>query len=134
QAVWRSLGFEPAERLEAFIAVNNAAFRARPRSMTLVVHMCRGNYQSQWSGEGSYDMVAERYFTESDVDGFFLECDDERSGGFEPLRYMPRDKAVVLGLVTSKRPELESKDELKRRIDDAARFVPLENLCISPQC
>ena len=134
QALWRSLGFDPAERLDAFIRLNNAAFRSRPRSMTLVVHMCRGNYQSEWSGEGSYDMIAERYFGESDVDGFFLEYDDTRSGGFEPLRYMPKDKAVVLGLVTSKRPELEAKDELLRRIEEAARYVPLENLCISPQC
>jgi 5-methyltetrahydropteroyltriglutamate--homocysteine methyltransferase len=134
QALWRSLGFDPLDRLDAFIRVNNAAVRARPKAMTLVVHMCRGNYQSQWSGECSYDMVAEKYFNESDVDGFFLEYDDARSGGFEPLRYMPKDKAVVLGIVTSKRPELEAKDELKRRIEEAARLVPLENLSISPQC
>jgi 5-methyltetrahydropteroyltriglutamate--homocysteine methyltransferase len=134
QAMWRSLGFDPAERLDAFIRLNNAAFRARPRSMTLVVHMCRGNYQSQWSGEGGYDMVAERYFGESDVDGFFLEYDDSRSGGFEALRHVPKDKTVVLGIVTSKRPHLEAKDQLIRRIEEAACYVPLENLGISPQC
>ena len=96
--------------------------------------MCRGNFRSSWAAEGGYDFVAEALFSELDVDGFFLEYDDARSGDFAPLRFVPTGKTVVLGLVTTKRPELESKDELKRRIDEAARYVPLEQLCLSPQC
>ena len=102
--------------------------------MRVTTHMCRGNFRSSWAAEGSYDFVAEALFNDLAVDGFFLEYDDARSGGFEPLRFVPKDKMVVLGLVTSKRPELESKDDLKRRIDEAAKFVPLEQLCLSPQC
>jgi len=98
-------------------------------------HMCRGNYRSSWVAEGGYDHVAEALFGELAVDGFFLEYDDARSGGFAPLRFVPKgSKKIVLGLVTTKRPELESKDELKRRIDEAAKYVPLEQLCLSPQC
>lgn len=134
QAFWRSRNFEPEQLVDAFIDVNNAAVHDRPDGMTAAIHMCRGNYQSQWAGEGSYDMVADRYFNRSDVDAFFLEYDDERSGDFEPLRFMPKDKTVVLGIMTSKRPTLESRDMLKRRLDAAARFVPVERLCISPQC
>jgi len=100
----------------------------------VTTHMCRGNFRSSWAAEGSYDFVAEALFSELAVDGFFLEYDDARSGGFEPLRFVPKGKAVVLGLVTSKRAELESKDDLKRRIDEAAKFVPLDQLCLSPQC
>jgi 5-methyltetrahydropteroyltriglutamate--homocysteine methyltransferase len=96
--------------------------------------MCRGNYRSSWAAEGGYDFVAEALFGSLDVDGFFLEYDDERSGGFAPLRFVPAGKLVVLGLVTTKRPELESKDELKRRIDEAAQYLPLDQLCLSPQC
>jgi 5-methyltetrahydropteroyltriglutamate--homocysteine methyltransferase len=96
--------------------------------------MCRGNFRSSWAASGGYDFVAEALFSELAVDGFFLEYDDERSGGFAPLRFVPQDKLVVLGLVTTKRPELESKDDLKRRIDEAAKFVPLDQLCLSPQC
>jgi 5-methyltetrahydropteroyltriglutamate--homocysteine methyltransferase len=96
--------------------------------------MCRGNFRSSWVAEGGYDFVAEALFSELAVDGFFLEYDDERSGGFEPLRFVPKGKMVVLGLVTTKRGELESKDALKRRIDEAARYVPLDQLCLSPQC
>ena len=102
--------------------------------MRVTTHMCRGNFRSSWAAEGSYDFVAEALFNDLAVDGFFLEYDDARSGGFEPLRFVPKGKMVVLGLVTSKRPELESKDDLKRRIDEAAKFVPLEQLCLSPQC
>ena len=102
--------------------------------MRVTTHMCRGNFRSSWAAEGSYDFVAEALFNELAVDGFFLEYDDARSGGFEPLRFVPKGKTVVLGLVTSKRPELESKDDLKRRIDEAAKFVPLDQLCLSPQC
>jgi 5-methyltetrahydropteroyltriglutamate--homocysteine methyltransferase len=96
--------------------------------------MCRGNYRSSWAAEGGYDFVAEALFGGLEVDGFFLEYDDARSGGFEPLRFVPRNKMVVLGLVTSKRGELEDKDQLKRRIEEASRFVDIDQLCLSPQC
>jgi 5-methyltetrahydropteroyltriglutamate--homocysteine methyltransferase len=102
--------------------------------MAVTTHMCRGNFRSSWAAEGGYDFVAEALFGELGVDGFFLEYDDARSGGFEPLRFVPKGKQVVLGLVTTKRGELESKDLLKRRIEDASRFVALEQLCLSPQC
>jgi 5-methyltetrahydropteroyltriglutamate--homocysteine methyltransferase len=117
------------------IKVINAALAGRPPGMTITTHMCRGNYRSSWMAEGGYDHVAEALFGELAVDGFFLEYDDARSGGFEPLRFVPRGpKRVVLGLVTSKRAGLEHKDDLKRRIDEAAKKVSLEQLCISPQC
>src|SRR6202008_2868945 len=109
------------------------AIAGRPPEMVVTTHMCRGNFRSSWAAEGGYDFVAEALFTQLDVDGFFLEYDDERSGGFGPLRFVPPGKIVVLGLVTTKRGELESKDDLKRRIDEAARYVPLEQLCLSPQ-
>jgi 5-methyltetrahydropteroyltriglutamate--homocysteine methyltransferase len=96
--------------------------------------MCRGNFRSSWVAEGGYDFVAEALFNELQVDGFFLEYDDERSGSFEPLRFVPEGKQVVLGLVTTKRGALESKDALKQRIEEASRFVPLDQLCLSPQC
>ncbi len=102
--------------------------------MTVCTHLCRGNFRSSWAASGSYDHVAEALFGELNVDAYFLEWDDERSGGFEPLRFVPKDKKVVLGLITSKRAELEKKDDVKRRIDEAARYVPLEQLCLSPQC
>ena len=102
--------------------------------MAITMHMCRGNFRSSWVAAGGYDFVAEALFAGLDVDGFFLEYDDERSGGFEPLRFVPQDKMVVLGLVTTKRPELESKDELKRRIEEAAKYVPLDQLGLSGQC
>jgi len=117
-----------------YIRQINAALAGRPSSMRVTTHMCRGNFRSSWAAEGSYDFVAEALFGDLDVDGFFLEYDDARSGGFEPLRFVPKGKMVVLGLVTSKRAELESKDDLKRRIDEAAKFVPLDQLCLSPQC
>src|SRR4029078_10003464 len=113
----------------------NEALDGRPEGMSVTTHMCRGNFRSSWAAEGSYDFVAEALFNELDVDGFFMEWDDERSGGFEPLRFLPKGpKQVVLGLVTTKRGALESKDELKRRIEAAARYAPLEQLCLSPQC
>jgi 5-methyltetrahydropteroyltriglutamate--homocysteine methyltransferase len=117
-----------------YIKQINAALANRPDDMAVTTHMCRGNFRSSWVASGGYDFVAEALFSELDVDGFFLEYDDERSGGFEPLRYVPEGKMVVLGLVTTKRPELESKDSLKRRIDEAARFVPLDQICLSGQC
>ena len=112
----------------------NNAIRDRPKDMSVCIHLCRGNYQSSWLSEGGYDPIAEILLDEIAVDGFFLEYDDERSGGFAPLRFLPKGKKVVLGLVTSKTPELERKDLLKRRIDEAAKHAPLEQLAISPQC
>lgn len=112
----------------------NAAIADRPADLVVTTHLCRGNFRSSWAAEGSYDFVAEALFGELEVDGFFLEFDDERSGGFEPLRFVPPGKYVVLGLVTTKRGELESKDTLKRRINEAAKFVDLDQLCLSPQC
>jgi 5-methyltetrahydropteroyltriglutamate--homocysteine methyltransferase len=117
-----------------YIAQINAALDNKPDEMTVTTHMCRGNFQSSWAAEGGYDFVAEALFSELAVDGFFLEYDDQRSGGFAPLRFVPPGKQVVLGLVTTKRPELESKDTLKRRIDEASKYVPLDQLCLSPQC
>jgi 5-methyltetrahydropteroyltriglutamate--homocysteine methyltransferase len=117
-----------------YIDLINGALAKKPAGMTVCTHLCRGNFRSSWVASGGYDYVAEALFNELRVDGFFLEYDDERSGGFEPLRFVPKGKYVVLGLVTSKRPALESKDELKRRIGAAAKFVPLEQICLSPQC
>jgi 5-methyltetrahydropteroyltriglutamate--homocysteine methyltransferase len=117
-----------------YIKQINAAISGRPAGMAVTTHMCRGNFRSSWAASGSYDFVAEALFSELAVDGFFLEYDDERSGSFAPLRFVPPGKMVVLGLVTTKSGELESKDDLKRRIDEAVRYVPLEQLCLSPQC
>lgn len=117
-----------------YIRQINAAIADRPADMRATTHMCRGNYRSSWAAEGGYDYVAEALFGELAVDGFFLEFDDERSGGFAPLRFVPPGKQVVLGLVTTKNGRLESADALKRRIDEAARYVPLDQLCLSPQC
>jgi 5-methyltetrahydropteroyltriglutamate--homocysteine methyltransferase len=100
----------------------------------VTTHLCRGNNQSMWAAEGGYDFVAEALFGDLDVDGYFLEFDDERSGTFEPLRFVPPGKQVVLGLVTTKKPDLEDRDLLKRRIEEASRFVDVEQLCLSPQC
>ncbi len=126
---------EDAERMHLrYIALTNAAVAGRPAGMAVTTHLCRGNFRSSWVASGGYDFVAESLFTQLDVDGFFLEYDDDRSGGFAPLRFVPPGKQVVLGLVTTKRPELESKDDLKRRIDEAARYVPLDQLCLSGQC
>ncbi len=127
-------GRDAEHQHERYIRQINAAIKGRPEGLSVTTHMCRGNYRSSWAASGSYDFVAEALFSELDVDGFFLEYDDERSGGFEPLRFVPEGKQVVLGLVTTKSPVLESKDDLKRRIDEAAKYVPLEQLCLSPQC
>ena len=126
---------EDAEHLHLrYIKQINAALADRPAGMAVTTHLCRGNFRSSWAAEGGYDFVAEALFSELAVDGFFLEYDDERSGGFAPLRFVPKGKMVVLGLVTTKRGELESPDTLKRRIDEAAKFVSLDQLCLSPQC
>ena len=128
------LGGDPENQHLEYIRHFNEAVAGRPEGMALTTHTCRGNFRSSWVAEGGYEYVAEALFNELDVDGFFLEFDDARSGGFEPLRFLPKGKLVVLGLVTTKRPELESKDDLKRRIEEAAAFVDLDQLCLSPQC
>jgi 5-methyltetrahydropteroyltriglutamate--homocysteine methyltransferase len=126
---------EDAEHLhEQYIRHINEALEERPDGITITTHMCRGNFRSSWVAEGGYDFVAEALFNELNVDGFFLEYDDARSGGFEPLRFVPEGKLVVLGLVTTKRGDLEQKDELERRIEEATKYVPLDQLCLSPQC
>src|SRR6204780_4115912 len=117
-----------------YIKQINAALASRPEGMAVTTHSCRGNFQSYWAAEGGYDFVAEALFSELDVDGFFLEYDDARSGGFEPLRFVPEGKMIVLGLITTKNGTLESKDDIKRRIDEASQFVALDQLCLSPQC
>lgn len=117
-----------------YIRTLNAALANKPPGMTVCTHMCRGNFRSSWVASGGYDFVAEALFNELKVDGFFMEYDDARSGGFEPLRFVPKGKKVVLGLVSTKRPVLENKDELKRRVEQASKYVPLEQLCLSPQC
>ena len=127
-------GGDPLHQHERYIAQVNKAIAGRPEGMAITTHMCRGNFRSSWAASGGYDFVAEALFSSLDVDGFFLEYDDEGSGSFEPLRFVPPGKMVVLGLVTTKRGTLESKDDLKRRIDEASRYVPLSQLCLSPQC
>jgi len=128
------IGGDPEHQHEKYIENINRALANRPADMAVTTHMCRGNNQSMWAAEGGYEFVAEALFNNLDVDGFFCEWDDERSGGFEPLRFVPKGKRVVLGLVTSKRGELESKDYLKRRIDEATKYIDIDQLCLSPQC
>jgi 5-methyltetrahydropteroyltriglutamate--homocysteine methyltransferase len=119
---------------ETYIKSINRALRDKPAEMTVTTHMCRGNFRSSWVAQGGYDFVADALFNELNVDGYFMEYDDERSGGFEPLRFLPKGKHVVLGLVTSKRGELEAKDDIKRRIEEASKYTDLDQLCLSPQC
>ena len=128
------IGGDPEHQHEQYIANINRALAGKPADMAITTHMCRGNNQSMWAAEGGYDFVADALFNNLGVDGFFCEWDDERSGGFEPLRYVPKGKRVVLGLVTTKRGELESKDDLKRRLEEASRYVDIDQLCLSPQC
>ncbi|HMI94986.1 MAG TPA: 5-methyltetrahydropteroyltriglutamate--homocysteine S-methyltransferase [Micropepsaceae bacterium] len=130
----RADGLDPDAVTRDYARVVDRIAAGAPASMTVTVHTCRGNFQSMWMAEGGYDRVASIVFDQPHVDGYFLEYDSERSGGFEPLTYIPKDKKVVLGLISSKKPQLESKDVLKRRIDEAAKFFPLEQLCLSPQC
>jgi 5-methyltetrahydropteroyltriglutamate--homocysteine methyltransferase len=129
-----SIGGDAEHQHEHYIRHINEALADRPEGMSVTTHMCRGNFRSSWAAVGGYDFVAEALFNELQIDGFFLEYDDARSGGFEPLRFVPEGKMVVLGLVTTKRGELEGKDELKRRVEEASRYVPLDQLCLSPQC
>lgn len=130
----RAAAGDPETRHLSYIKLFNAAVAQKAPGTTICVHTCRGNHRSAWVAEGGYDKIAEAVFSSLNVDGLFLEYDDARSGGFEPLRFVPKGRMVVLGLVTSKRGDLEKKDELKRRIDQAAKYVDLDQLCVSPQC
>jgi 5-methyltetrahydropteroyltriglutamate--homocysteine methyltransferase len=130
----KARGDDPDELPRRYARLINAAIADRPPGMTFCVHLCRGNFKSAWVAEGGYEPVAEVLFNELEVDGYFLEYDDARSGDFSPLRFVPAGKTVVLGLVTTKLGELESKDDLKRKIDQAAKLLPLDQLCLSPQC
>ncbi len=130
----QAIGGDPAHLHEQYIRVINHALAGRPDDLTVTTHLCRGNNQSMWAAEGGYDFVAEALFNDLEVDGYFLEFDDERSGTFEPLQFVPRGKQVILGIVTTKRAELEDKDMLKRRIEEAAHYVDIDQLGISGQC
>jgi methionine synthase II (cobalamin-independent) len=130
----REIGGDAEHQHEIYIRHINEALAERPDGMSVTTHMCRGNFRSSWVAEGGYDFVAEALFNELEVDGYFMEWDDERSGTFEALRFVPEGKQVVLGLVTTKRPELEDKDTLKRRIEEASKYVDVDQLCLSPQC
>jgi len=133
---FRQDGYDPDELPERFAKLISSVIADRPAGMVVGIHLCRGNSQGQWAAQGGYEPVAEVLFNRVAVDAYFLEYDDERSGGFEPLRFFPKrsQKRIVLGLLSTKAPALESKDALKRRIEAAAKYVPLENLCLSPQC
>jgi methionine synthase II (cobalamin-independent) len=128
------IGLDPTETARVYARLINAAIGARPTSMRVMLHLCRGNFKSGWAAQGGYEPVADVLFNEIAVDGYFLEFDDERAGGFEPLRWLPKGKTVALGLITSKRGELESASAIMRRIEAASRFAPLEQLALSPQC
>jgi 5-methyltetrahydropteroyltriglutamate--homocysteine methyltransferase len=127
-------GDDPDELPRSYAELINKAIADAPDDLTVAIHLCRGNYRSTWFAQGGYEPVAEVLFNELNVDAYFLEYDDERSGDFAPLRHVPADKTVVLGLITSKRPELESADDIATRIEQASAFVPLDQLCLSPQC
>jgi 5-methyltetrahydropteroyltriglutamate--homocysteine methyltransferase len=127
-------GEDAEHQHETYIRSINRAVRDKPDGLTVTTHMCRGNFRSSWVAQGGYEFVADALFNELNVDGFFMEFDDERSGGFAPLRFVPPGKYVVLGLVTTKKGELEAKDDIKRRIEEASKFVDLDQLCLSPQC
>jgi 5-methyltetrahydropteroyltriglutamate--homocysteine methyltransferase len=126
-------GEDPAGLPLLYSKIISSILEKKPKTMGVTMHTCRGNHASMWMAEGGYDAVAEAIF-QTAVDGFFLEYDSARAGGFEPLRFVPRGKKVVLGLISTKTPLLETKDALKKRIDEASKYVPLENLCLSPQC
>jgi 5-methyltetrahydropteroyltriglutamate--homocysteine methyltransferase len=130
----RARGDEPQQLLRLYARLINEVIAGRPSDLRVTTHICRGNAQSAWIAQGGYEPVAEVAFGTLNVDGFFLEYDSDRAGGFEPLRYMPKGKDVVLGLISSKVPELESKSDIKRRLDEAARYIPHDHLGISPQC
>jgi 5-methyltetrahydropteroyltriglutamate--homocysteine methyltransferase len=129
-----NIGEDPDSLPKTYAKLLNGAIAERPADMTLCMHLCRGNFAGAWIAEGGYEPIAELLFNEIGVDGYFLEYDTSRAGGFAPLRFLPKGKIAVLGLVTTKSPQMESKDELKRRLDAASRYVPIEQLALSPQC
>ncbi|HEY1269791.1 MAG TPA: 5-methyltetrahydropteroyltriglutamate--homocysteine S-methyltransferase [Candidatus Binatia bacterium] len=130
----RRIGEDPERLPRTYAKLVNACIKDRPAGMTVCMHICRGNFRSAWAAEGGYDPVAEILFNEFELDAFFLEYDSPRAGSFAPLRFVPKDKKIVLGLVTTKTGEMETADELKRRIEEASHYVPLERLALSPQC
>ena len=130
----RDRGHDPDQLPRAYAALINSVIDGRPKDLTVVVHLCRGNFKSAWVAEGGYEPVADVLFNELNVDAYFLEYDDERAGDFRPLRFVPKGKTVVLGLVTTKAADLESRADLLRRVEEAARYMPIENMCLSPQC
>ncbi len=134
RAAVRARGDDPERLVDLYIGLINRIARRRPQGMTIGVHMCRGNAFGKWMAQGGYGPIAEKAFQRLEVDAFFLEYDTGRAGGFEPLRFMPKDRFVVLGLVSTKTPRLESIDDVRRRIDEASAFFPLERLGLSPQC
>jgi 5-methyltetrahydropteroyltriglutamate--homocysteine methyltransferase len=127
-------GLDPAQLLTTYISAINLCVAARPPGMAIALHLCKGNYKGHWMAEGGYEAVSEELFGRTDVDAFFLEYESERAGGFEPLRHVPEDKKVVLGLISSKRPELEPLDALRRRVDQASQYIAIDRLGVSPQC
>jgi 5-methyltetrahydropteroyltriglutamate--homocysteine methyltransferase len=129
-----NIGEDPATLPKTYAKLLNAAIAGKPADMTVCMHLCRGNFAGAWIADGGYEPIAELLFNAIGVDGYFLEYDSARAGGFEPLRFLPKGKIAVLGLVTTKSPQMETKDELKRRIDEASRYAPLEQLALSPQC
>lgn len=132
--VQANIGEDPEGLVHTYADLINAAISGRPSDMTVCMHLCRGNFAGNWMAEGGYEPVADALFNEIAVDGYFMEYDSARAGGFEPLRFVPKGKTVVLGLVTTKSGAIETKDALKRRIEEASAFVPIEQLCLSPQC
>jgi methionine synthase II (cobalamin-independent) len=134
EQVRTNIGEDPSELPQTYAKLINDSISTKPSDMTVCLHICRGNFAGNWMAEGGYDPVAEVLFNDVQADGYFLEYDSARAGGFEPLRFMPKGKVAVLGLVTTKKPELETKDDLKRKIDEASKYLPLEQLALSPQC
>jgi len=134
QARVKEDGIDPTQLMNDYIDLFNDCLRDRPDGVTIAVHMCRGNYKGKFLSEGGYETFAEKFFNELNVDAFFLEYDSPRSGDFEPLKYVPKNKIVVLGLVSSKTPQMESQDDLRSRIDEAAQYIDLDQLALSPQC
>jgi 5-methyltetrahydropteroyltriglutamate--homocysteine methyltransferase len=134
RAAAHARGEDPNELPHTYAALINSVIDNRPADLMVGIHLCRGNYRSTWFAEGGYEPVAEILFNEINVDRYLLEYDDERSGDFAPLRFMPNNKKVVLGIISSKKRELENIDDLCKRIDEAANYTPIENLCVSPQC
>ena len=134
RAMLAQRGDDPDRQVEIYIGMINAALEGRPRDLVVTTHVCRGNFRSTFIASGGYEPIADLLFNKVNVDGYFLEWDSDRAGGFEPLRFLPKGKTVVLGLITSKTGRIEDKDDVKRRIEDASKYAPLEQLCLSPQC